>query len=85
MIEAGAHQPGVVADMADKPTIVYYYRGILELRRPGGRIYRTAGYSPNGPNGGEIQPWLTIAGCLTEAASQGAAAKFVYEEGEEVG
>lgn len=64
--------------MATKPkTMTFYYRGRVE-RGTGGPGYAwREGYSENGPNGEQTQPWNTYRECQAIARSVGARAVFV--------
>ena len=64
-----------------KPKREYYYRGLVERGGPF-KGYRWAnGYSANGPNGEETQPWLTKRECYAEAKADGVQAVFINDGG----
>lgn len=56
-------------------TIIYYKRGQIERLTEGGYAWRD-GYSPNGPDGGIIYPWLTKKEARKDAEQQGGKAVF---------
>lgn len=64
-----------------KTVIEYFFRGIVERSAGHGRYYTTSGYSAVGPNGGELQPWMTYRECQADAKAQGAKARFVNIRG----
>lgn len=56
-------------------TIVYYKRGLIERPIKKGYTWKN-GYSPCGPDGGVIYPWLTMKEARKDAEQQGARAVF---------
>jgi hypothetical protein len=62
-----------------KKRIAYYYRGMIERTRRGGRCCWYEGFSANGEHGGPLYPWMTKTECRANAKSQKSTAVFVRE------
>jgi len=62
--------------MSNKPTITYYYRGLIER---GSDYHWTKGYSANSDDNLPLYPWETFRECQRDAKLKGARAVFVED------
>lgn len=61
------------------PIRIYHRRGLIERWSSEKRAYvYREGFSEDGPNGGEVQPWKSQEECRAEAERAGAWAHFEY-------